>query len=83
MSSDLEDVIDKEFLTPIKFSMMIEEESNKRGISLVEFITEFCEARMIEPDEITGLLSKSVKDKLEVEFQQMNYLEKSSSLEDL
>lgn len=83
MSSDLNDVIDEEFQTPLKFSMMIEEEANRRNITLVEFVVEFCEERMIDPEEIKHLFSRSVRDKMEVEFQQMNYLEKSPSLEDL
>ena len=69
------------FETANEFSMFIESLAVDKNMNVVDTILEYCEENYIEPEEITKLINKSLKDKLEISFIDMNYLPKHSTLD--
>jgi hypothetical protein len=69
------------FKSSNEFSMYIEQTVRDRNISHMEAILEYCRQNFIEPEDIAKLVSKSLKDKLEVNFQDENYLPKKAKLD--
>ena len=72
--------IEDKFLNKQKFSMLIEETVLKDKISYMDAIIEVCERNNIELEEVKKYVSPSIKDKLEAEARQLNYLPKLNSL---
>lgn len=69
------------FNTANEFSQYIETLSDEKGISYIDAILEYCKENYLEPEDISKLVSKSLKDKLEVDFQEANYLPKTATLD--
>jgi hypothetical protein len=69
------------FKTSSEFSLHIETLAKERNIGVVDALLEYCEDNYIEPDEVSKLINKSLKDKLEINFIDMNYLPKQASLD--
>jgi hypothetical protein len=47
----------------------------------MEAVLQYCKENFIEPEDIAKLVNKSLKDKLEVNFQDENYLPKKATLD--
>ena len=43
----------------------------------------YCKENALEPEDVSKLINKSLKDKLEINFQEINFLPKKSKLEDV
>lgn len=69
------------FETSSEFSLYIESLADDKEIGLVDTILMYCENNFIEPEDISSLINRSLKDKLEMEFQELKYLPKTSTLE--
>lgn len=69
------------FKSSNEFSLHIEKLASDNKITHLEAITSFCEQHMIEPDEIANKVSRSLKEKLEQDFRELNYLPKQAKLE--
>ena len=69
------------FETPSEFSLHIETMANEHQIGLIDAILIYCEDNYLEPSDISSLINRSLKDKLEMEYQAINYLPKSATLE--
>lgn len=69
------------FKTANEFSLYIENQVYEKNISYMDAVLEYCTENYVEPDEIAKLINKSLKDKLEVNFQEMNYLPKQAQLD--
>ena len=69
------------FETANEFSMFIESLAADNNLSVVDTVLEYCEENYIEPEEISKLINRSLKDKLEISFIDMNYLPKHSTLD--
>jgi hypothetical protein len=77
-------VITKEFASANEFSMFIEETAIKEGMDLIDVILNYCEEKDIDPDVTAKLVTKSLKEKLAVEFTERNMLRNEhGTLEDL
>lgn len=64
-----------------EFSLEIEKiVQEKKGISYMDAILKYCEDNDIDPATISPLISKSLKDKVTVEAQNLNYLPKTGQL---
>jgi len=72
--------IEDKFLNKQKFSMLIEETVLKDKISYMDAIIEVCERNNIDLEEVKKYVSPAIKDKLEAEARQLNYLPKLNSL---
>lgn len=69
------------FNTANEFSLYIEQVVRSKRISYMDAILEYCKENYLEPDDITSLISKSLKDKLEMDFREANYLPKQAQLD--
>jgi len=64
------------------FSMYIEKMvKEKAGISHLDAILEYCSKAEIDPKELKGLIRGALKDKLEANYQDLNFLPKSAKLD--
>ena len=64
-----------------EFSLEIEKiVQNIKGISYIDAVLKYCEDNEIDPGTVAHLISKSLKDKLTVEAQNLNYLPKTGQL---
>jgi hypothetical protein len=69
------------FKTANEFSMHIENVAQQNKQSYLDAILDFCNKHMIDPEEIASKVNKSLKDKLEHDFRELNYLPKKAQLD--
>lgn len=69
-----------EFITKIKFSKMVEELSTQKNMSYIDAVLHICEQNAIEIEDSKKYISISLKQKIEVEAMNLNFLEKNDSL---
>lgn len=50
-------------------------------LSYMDAVLEYCKENFLEPDDISKLINKSLKDKIEMEFRELNYLPKQGTLD--
>jgi len=64
-----------------EFSLKIENlVQSKKMLSYMDAVLFFCEENDIDPSTVANLLSKSIKDKITVEAQNLNYIPKTGRL---
>jgi len=68
------------FLTPTKFSTLIEEMVQEKHLSYMDACLEYCKDNNVEPESLGRLVNKALKQKIQVEAENLNFLQKSSSL---
>lgn len=69
------------FKTATEFSMYIEEVALKEKMTYLETIMIYCDEHMIDPSDIAGKITKSLKSKLEIDYIKLNYLPKTAQLD--
>lgn len=69
------------FKSTNEFSLHIEKMAADRRMSHLDAVLEFCKEHMVEPDEISSKVSKSLKEKLENDFRELNYLPRQATLD--
>ena len=69
------------FKTSNEFSLYIEQVALEKRMSHLDAILEYCKENFVEPDDIAKLINKSLKDKLEMDFREANYLPKQATLD--
>lgn len=69
------------FKTANEFSLYIETKVAEEGGTYMDTLLAYCEENYIDPADIASLISKPLKDKIEVEFQELNYLPKVAKLD--
>ena len=62
-----------------KFSAIIEDIVKTKKISYIDAIVKYCEDNEIDPSNVGSLISKSLKDKIQLEAEKLNLVEKSST----
>lgn len=72
--------LDGLMLTKNKFSKMVEDAVRLKNLSYIDAIVDLCEKNNIEIADIKKFLSTSIKNKLEVEAQALNFMPKGNSL---
>jgi hypothetical protein len=72
----------KLFRSSSEFSQFIEKRATENGGTYVDTILEFCEENNLEPNDVSNLISKSLKDKLEVDFGSRGMLKRTPSIFD-
>ena len=73
-------VMELSFLTPTKFSTLIEEMVQEKHLSYMDACLEYCKDNNVEPESLGRLVNKALKQKIQVEAENLNFLQKSSSL---
>jgi hypothetical protein len=66
-----------------EFSLHIEMIVKEKRINHMDAVLFYCKENALEPEDVSKLINKSLKDKLEINFQEINFLPKKSKLEDV
>lgn len=64
-----------------EFSLHIEQMVKEKRISYMDAVLDYCKENYLEPDDVAKLISKSLKDKIEMNFRELNYLPKQAQLD--
>ena len=62
------------------FSLEVEKLALEKKITHMEAVLEYCKEHQLEPDSVGRLISKSLKDKIEANARDLNYLPKRAKL---
>lgn len=63
------------------FSKHIEQSAVDNNMSYVDALLLYCEEKLLEPDDISSFINKSLRDKLEIDFIELNYMSKRAGLD--
>ena len=66
--------------TPKKFTLEIENIVKEKSLSHMEAILWYCEQQDIEPDSVKSLITKGLKEKIEANARELNFLPKQAQL---
>jgi hypothetical protein len=69
------------FNTANEFSLHIEELVRDTSMSYMDAVLKYCEENYLEPTDVAPLINKSLKDKIEMDFRELNYLPKQGTLD--
>ena len=72
--NELEKVLEEKFLTPIKFSYIIENIVLSEKLNYIDAILHYCEKESIEVDSVSKLMTKPLKEKLKVDATNLNFM---------
>ena len=72
--NELEKVLEEKFLTPIKFSYIIERIVLNEKLNYIDAILHYCEKESIEVESISKLMTKPLKEKLKVDATNLNFM---------
>ena len=72
--------VEERLMTPKKFSIAIEKTVKESGISYMDALVDYCSKNQIEPEQIKPLITKSLKEKVEVDARNLNFLPKVATL---
>ena len=73
--------IEDQFLTKSKFTKLIETTVGELKIPYMDAIIKVCETNDIEIEDIRKFISPVIKDKLEAEAMDLNFLPKKNSID--
>mgnify|MGYP001342927610 FL=1 len=73
--------IEEQFLTKSKFTKLIEGTVGELKIPYMDAIIKVCETNDIEIEDIRKFISPVIKDKLEAEAMDLNFLPKKNSID--
>ena len=63
------------------FSLHIETIVQSKRINHMDAVLHFCSENMLEPDEVSSLISKSLKEKIASNMRELNFLPRKATLE--
>jgi hypothetical protein len=66
--------------TPKIFAQKIEEIVKEKQITHMEAVLWYCQTQEIEPDSVKGLVSKALKEKIEANARDLNFLPRQAQL---
>ena len=69
------------FKTANEFSLHIESVVREKRMNYLDAVLEYCKENYLEPDDVSSLINKSLKDKIEMDFRELNYLPKQATLD--
>ena len=69
-----------DIITPTKFSLLIEQMVQTKNITYMDACLEYCKEKEIEPNSIARLVNKSLKQKIQMEAEELHFLPKTNSL---
>jgi hypothetical protein len=64
-----------------EFSLNIEQVAREKRMSHMDAVLYYCKENFLEPEDVAKLINKSLKDKIEVDFREANYLPKQATLD--
>lgn len=69
------------FKTSNEFSLYIEQIVRDKKMTYMDAVLEYCKENYLEPEDVSKLINKSLKDKIEMNFRELNYLPKQAQLD--
>jgi hypothetical protein len=69
------------FKSANEFSLYVEMMVQEHNISHMDAVLKYCEDNMLEPSEVASKISKALKDKIELNMRELNYLPKQATLD--
>jgi hypothetical protein len=69
------------FKTANEFSLHIEQMVKEKKTSYMDAVLDYCKENYLEPEDVSSLINKSLKDKIEMDFRELNYLPKQAQLD--
>ena len=63
------------------FSLHIEQIAATSKITHMDAVLQYCKENYLEPEDVAKLINKSLKDKIEMDFRELNYLPKQAQLD--
>jgi len=69
------------FKTANEFSLHIEQMVSDSKMTYMDAVLEYCKENYLEPEDVSKLINKSLKDKIEMNFRDLNYLPKQAQLD--
>ena len=69
-----------DIITPTKFSLLIEQKVQTKNMTYMDACLEYCKEKEIEPNSVGRLVNKSLKQKIQMEAEQLHFLPKTNSL---
>ena len=72
--------VEEQFLTKSKFTKLIESTVADMKIPYMDAILHVCNKNDIEPEDVKKFISPVIKDKLEAEAMDLNFLPKKNSI---
>ena len=66
--------------TPKKFSLEIENIAKEKRISHMDAVLDYCQKNEIEPDTVGRLITKGLKEKIEANARELNFLPRQAQL---
>ena len=68
-------------MTPKKFALQIEKiVSQGNEVTYMDAILDYCEKHSMEPDAVAPLISKPLKEKIEADARELNFLPRVATL---
>lgn len=64
-----------------EFSLHIEHMVADKKMTYMDAVLKYCEENYLEPQDVAKLINKSLKDKIEMDFRELNYLPKTAQLD--
>ena len=77
-NKELEEALEKKFLTPSKFAIEIEKIVSEDELNYIDAICHYCEINGLEVDSISKLVSKPLKERLKYDAINLNFMKKTS-----
>ena len=74
-------MIEDNFLTKSKFTKLIESTVSELKISYMEAVLHLCDKNDIEPEDVKKFISPIIRDKIEAEAMNLNFLPKQNSID--
>lgn len=72
---------DPMFKNSNEFSLYIEQVVREKRLSYMDAVLDYCKENFLEPQDVAKLINKSLKDKIEMNFRELNYLPKQAQLD--
>ena len=69
-----------EKITPKRFALIIDELVRTKHLTHMKAIIYYCEQNLMEPEQVTKWIDRSLKEKLQSDAEALNYLPKTSRL---
>lgn len=66
-------------MTPKRFSKIVEDIVRDKSVNYMDAVLIYCENHEIEPEDIRKFISKTLKDKIAVNAQDLHYLPKTTA----
>ena len=69
-----------EKITSKRFALIVDELVRTKRLTHMEAIIYYCEQNLMEPEQVTKWIDRSLKEKLQADAEALNYLPKTSRL---